>query len=275
MSKPVAEMLSNLQKEMRSTPKTDLIQAATKGQDPVLLSEKLSLGPSKSPNNIRDTLYLNHQYPDDHWALKPTAEGTAIVYVQYRNTYNYLVKLNPTDKRGYRCLVTYMGTKDSDLQSTFNRPYTAAEQKGLSEVTTLIIEIYKLFGLPIVQSAQAGNNSQCFIEKTSLVQIGNTKEPSQLHTHVWGRGDPKYNYIPKVALEGPLPGQMFDMMAKTPSVPGNEKKVLWEAHELQIALNHFKECLKAFQSTEVYKQEFSELKVDMVTIQQKNTNYRL
>jgi HIT-related len=208
--------------------------------------------------------YIEHKYPENHWALDSTKEGTCIAFVKFRDKYSYAIKLNPTDRRGYRSLVTYLGDNQSDIQSTFNRQYTVAEQRGLSDITTLMVEIYKKIGLPITQTAQAGNNSHSFDETSGITQIGNTKEPSMLHTHVWGRGNPKQEYIPGVPLDGPNPGEMFDMMAKTPSVPGNQKKVPWEKNQLEKGLEIFKNALHEYVNSSEFQQEFGQsLQVDI------------
>ena len=103
--------------------------------------------------------YIEFKYDKDHWALDNTKEGTCLAFVKFRDKYNYAIKLNPTDRRGYRALISYIGEDKIDIQTTFNRQYSVAEQRGLSDVTTFMIEIYKRLGLPIIQTAQAGNNS--------------------------------------------------------------------------------------------------------------------
>jgi hypothetical protein len=208
--------------------------------------------------------YIEHKYPENHWALDSTKEGTCVAFIKVHDKYNYSVKLNPTDRRGYRALVTYVGLDGSDIQSTFNRQYTLGEQKGLSDVTTLMVEVYKKMGLPIVQTAQAGNNSHSLDEALGITQIGSAKEPSMLHTHVWGRGNPKHEYILGVPLDGPKPGEMFDMMAKTPIVPGNEKKIPWEPKQLENGLEIFKKKLYDYANASEFQHEFGKsLKVNI------------
>lgn len=200
--------------------------------------------------------YIEHQYPKDHWALDSTKEGTCVAFVQFKDKYNYAIKLNPTDRRGYRMLVTYIGDDQTNIQSTFNRQYTSAEQRGLSEVTSLMVEVYKKMGLPIVQTAQAGNNSHSMDEISGITQIGSVKEPSMLHTHIWGRGNPKHEYILMVPLDGPKPGEIFDMMAKSPNVPGNEKKIPWDTYQLKNGLQVFKSNLQDYVNSSEFSQEY-------------------
>lgn len=202
--------------------------------------------------------YKQFQYPEDHWALDPTKEGACLALVKFRDKYNYAINLNPTDRRGYRSLIIYMGENNCDIYSTFNRQYTLAEQRGLSDVTNMMMEIYKRLGLPIVQSAQAGNNSHSLDKNTGKVQIGSPKEPCRLHNHVWARGDRQFDYIPGVPLEGPEPGKMFDMMAQTPIVPGNESKVLWEPDQFAKGLIEFTNGIHAYVKSDEFKAEFSE-----------------
>src|SRR5689334_21811769 len=123
-------------------------------------------------NNRQDINYLAYDYPENHWSVKPEKEGTGIAYFTYRNKYRYLVKFNPTDSRGYRILVTYIGEFDKPIQSTFNRTYSIAEQKGLAEVLTFMTAIFKRLGIPLVQTAQAGNNSHSFDVSRDTIQIG-------------------------------------------------------------------------------------------------------
>ncbi|MDR3443292.1 MAG: hypothetical protein P4L65_09760 [Legionella sp.] len=202
--------------------------------------------------------YVHHTYSADHWANDNTKDGTCIGFVTFNNIQIYALKLNPTDRRGYRALVTLIGEDNTNIQTTFNRQYTTAEQRGLSEVTAFVIEIFKKMGLPIVQTAQAGNNSQS-LDESGVTHIGNLKEPSMLHTHIWGRGNPAQEYIPGVPLDGPKPGEMFDMMAKTPSVAGNQKKVSWDPKLLEISLQLFKKLIHEYINSSEFSKEFSGL----------------
>lgn len=201
--------------------------------------------------------YIEFKYDKDHWSLDNTKEGTCIAFVKFRDKYNYAIKLNPTDRRGYRALVSYIGDDKVDIQTTFNRQYTVAEQRGLSDVTTFMIEIYKKLGLPIVQTAQAGNNSHSLMAESGITQIGSEKEPSMLHTHIWGRGNPEQEFILGIPLDGPKPGEMFDMMAKTPSVPGNQKKIKWEPKQLETGLQVLKKALHDYSHSDEFQQEFA------------------
>lgn len=201
--------------------------------------------------------YIEFKYDKDHWSLDNTKEGTCLAFIKFKNKYNYAVKLNPTDRRGYRALITYVGTDNIDIQTAFNRTYTAGEQLGLSDTTSFMIEIYKKLGLPIVQTAQAGNNSHSLTE-SGITQIGNEKEPSMLHTHIWGRGNPVHEFIAGIPLDGPKPGEMFDMMAKTPSVLGNQKKIKWEPKQLEVALQTFKKILKNYTHSAECKEVFGD-----------------
>lgn len=125
------------------------------------------------------------------------------------------------------------------MKSTINREYTIQEQRGLSLVVERVERAF-LQVVPIAQIFKAGNNSHTFDAETGITYIGNAHEPSFLHTHIIGRGDPKKEYIEGVALEGPTPGLIFDMMAKTVSEPGNDMKVAWKGSEMLKVVN----CLK-------------------------------
>jgi len=152
--------------------------------------------------------------------------------------------MNPTDKRGYRCIVRLI--KNDDMKSTFNRDYTTQEKIGFGLTIQLVADVYARL-LPISQVAIAGNVSQKLDGETGVTLIGGPGEPSLLHAHIFGRGNPEGQYIGNVKLDGPVPGLNFDMMGKTANEPGNNAKVKWAegemeavAKELRVAIENLK-----------------------------------
>jgi hypothetical protein len=146
-------------------------------------------------------------YDDSHWSLK-IDEQYVVRYVKER-IYRFVIMLNPTDCRGYRLLIKYIGNdNDMHIKNTFNRKYTNDERKALLSITSNICTVLETFDL-ITQIEVAGNNSHYFDNLTTYV--GTEKEPSMLHSHVICRGNPFNNYIGSVALRGPEPGQLFNM----------------------------------------------------------------
>jgi hypothetical protein len=208
-------------------------------------------------HNQSKVRYINYQYPEDHWAVSPTKEGTGLALFTFRGKYRYLAKLNPTDSRGYRLLVAYLGKIGDHISTTFNRDYTSEEQIGLLDVTSLLITIYKKLGI-LVHCAQAGNNVHKFDSKLKIISIGTHKEPAILHMHIFGRGDTKREYIPGIPLDGPELGLIFDMRGATANVPGNCEKVKWEPKHLQLALDAIKQSLFDYSKTNDYTNEFGQ-----------------
>lgn len=184
--------------------------------------------------------YQNTCLPD-HWALQPYhLDDPKVVGLAYYKGSEYAIYINPTDKRGYRCIVRLIS--NMDMKSTINRGYTHEEHHGLSLVVGLVENAYRNI-VPIVQTFKAGNNAHEFDLKTRTIRIGKAEEPSILHAHVIGRGDPEAEYIEGVRLDGPNPGLNFDMMGKTMNEPGNDKKVPWDKEEMARVVRSLKSKL--------------------------------
>lgn len=187
--------------------------------------------------NHAEKIYFKGEYKSDHWAIQPyKLEDPKVVALAYFKGNEYAVYMNPTDKRGYRCLARFI--KNEDMLSTINRDYTSQERIGLGLITQLIAEVYSRI-IPIAQTAVAGNNSHKFDKETEITYLGHSEEPSFLHSHIFGRGASK-EYIEGAKLEGPLPGLNFDMMAKTLNEPGNEAKVKWKTGEMEKVVSRLK-----------------------------------
>lgn len=181
---------------------------------------------SSVKNAIVAKQYYPGIYPRDHWALQPyrMEDPKVITLANYKDS-EYAVYANPTDKRGCRCIVRFINNQD--MTSTINREYTHQEQHGLLLVAELVEKAF-LQIFPIVQTFKAGNNSHKFDLETRTIHIGKPEEPSFLHLHIIGRGDPEAEYIPGIKLDGPVPGLNFDMMGKTVDEDGNDRKIKWE-----------------------------------------------
>lgn len=176
---------------------------------------------------IMKTFY-NGTYAADHWALKPydLKDPKVIALAQYKDS-RYAVFLNPTDKRGYRSIAALI--KNEDMASTLNRDYTPQERSGLGLVIQLVSNVYSNI-LPIAQSSILGNNSHKFQGGTTY--LGTPEEPCLLHGHIYGRGNPDFCYVDGVKLDGPAPGQNFDMM---------NGKVKWQNSEMEKVAAAFKQ----------------------------------
>ncbi len=185
-----------------------------------------------------ERVFYDKEYAGQHWAMKQTTPESInfIAKATYKNS-EYAIYLNPSDSRGYRSIVTL--TDSIDPSTTFNRDYTLEESIGLNLLITLVTQVYSKIDL-VSQSSVAGNNSHSFDPNTGIFQIGNSKEPSMLHGHVYGRGNPNGEYIEGVKLGGPAPGEIFDMRGATPNVPGNESKTKWNAGEMEKVTERLK-----------------------------------
>lgn len=182
--------------------------------------------------------YYTGTYNSDHWAMQPyVLEDSKVIGLAYYKDSEYAIYTNPIDKRGYRCIVRFISNKD--MGSTINRDYSPQEQRGLSLVVELVENAFRNL-VPIVQTFKAGNNSHKFDLETRITHIGKAEEPSFLHTHIIGRGDPEAEYIAGIKLDGPIPGLNFDMMGKTLSEPGNDKKVKWNDGDMTKAVYSLK-----------------------------------
>lgn len=172
-----------------------------------------------------EKVYYQGQYASTHWAMKPfTLEDNGVIALLKYHRLQYVVLLHPHDKRGYRCIIRLIDNEH--MASTFNRPFTPKETKGLSIITEAVTQAYETI-LPVAQSFKLGNNSQTFDKRLHRVQFGNAKEPSILHTHVMGRGDPSKDYIPGVPLDGPMLGTLFLFETYDKTVPGNDARKSW------------------------------------------------
>lgn len=213
------------------------------------------LNGKKTPTTIS---YLDYAYPKDHWSIDYTKAGTSIATVTIRGKYHYSIILNPTDCRGYRSIIRFLNDNESDIQAAFNRPYSIAEQRGLNDLTTIMAQIYIKLGL-IPQFSQLGNNSHSYKESSGTIQVGNEDEPSMLHLHMWGRGDPEQEYIEGVPLRGPQPGLMFDLIAKSQTIQINQYAIKWDFNELQKSLDVFKNLLADYIKSSEFKEEFGDI----------------
>lgn len=162
------------------------------------------------------TTFYTGAYPPDHWINDYLNNDYNIVYfaVKYSlfEEYIYVLKLNPNDRRGYRTFVCYYGkikknyfSKENQFDGNVkNRHYTDLEIRGLLDVSNYVMQLYRQLDIPIVQLFITGNDAHSMID--DVVQLGNEKEPILLHSNIIGRGNPRYNYIDTVPLEGSTPG---------------------------------------------------------------------
>ena len=146
--------------------------------------------------------YLSTEYfpvseiPDDHWSIKLDPKY-GIGTVNVLGNHNLWVKINPTDHRGYRIIVQYIGKDIKDIKSTLNRKWTIEETEALFKVGAVMNQFY--YNLDLTpQIYFAGNNSMELVN--SKIIIGR-KEPAMLHIHILGRGNPNEYHIQNSSLK--------------------------------------------------------------------------
>lgn len=204
-----------------------------------------------------DKIYYEGNYPQDHWAIQPyELNDPKVIALAYYKDAEYAVYMNPTDKRGYRCIARFV--KNDDMKSSINRDYSSTERIGLGLIVQLMADVYSRI-TPISQTAVAGNNSHKFDPQTGFTYLGKAEEPSFLHGHIFGRGNPEGRYIDHVKLDGPVPGLNFDMMAKTSSESGNNAKVKWENGDMEKVVARLKSEI------EKIKEEYEESGLIVIT----------
>lgn len=162
----------------------------------------------------------------------------------------YVAHLNPTDKRGCRSIVRMID--NLDMQSTVNREFDESERIGLKMFSHVIQKAYsKIF--PLVQSSEANNNTYWYDTTFDKIVVGTSYEPNFLHEHIWGRGDPNYQYVRGVPLDGPSFGEEFHMKGHTPHIKGNDAKVAWTEAQQKLVVNALR--------SQIEPKQISELKV--------------
>lgn len=180
--------------------------------------------------------FYDKEYDAGHWAhyiSTPKDENFIAELLIYG--VRIILKVNPTDARGYRTLAVLT---DEKMSTTYNREYTIEEHLALSTAMTMLVLAYKEHGI-VAQIYVAGNNSQS-ITANGKIQLGNDKEPSRLHGHVIGRGNPHLAYIADVPLRGPKAGLEFNMRGDG-AEEGNNFKVPWMESKMEAvgaALSH-------------------------------------
>jgi broad specificity phosphatase PhoE len=192
----------------------------------------------ESSKTSNQKIFLKHQYPEEHLAQHTPVDGDKNFIATLKIFgVKIAIRLNETDARGYRALVELV---DDDMSSTFNREYSDAEKSALSLALALMSSVYEDLGMA-ANTEIAGNNTQS-LTKSGILQIGNEKEPSLLHGHLIGRGNPKTCYINEVPLRGPVAGKLFNMRGDGED-EGNSAKVQWNEREMEEVANRLVQLL--------------------------------
>lgn len=204
------------------------------------LSESKSLTSNTSSStktNNNAFQFFKHTYSPTHWAmhLPNLKDNNFIAKLKIDGSY-FILMLNATDARDYRGIARLVTEKEEDITTTFNRQYTIDETLALFTALTIFSQAYQNLGL-VCQISIAGNNSQS-TDKNGFTQIGNEDEPSLLHGHTIGRGDPKTAFIGNVTLKGPKNGLEFNLRGNGKE-EGNKKKETWNQDDLVLVATTF------------------------------------
>ena len=106
---------------------------------------------------------------------------------------------------GYAIVVAL--TDRQDMSRILNRAPIKREYEVIMLAATQVAGAYLTLGL-IPSMELLGNNSHGIGPEGGL-ELGNKTEPSSLHVHLIGRGDPKRCYIGNVPLRGAPPGDVM------------------------------------------------------------------
>lgn len=151
--------------------------------------------------------YPTTDIPDTHWAINCEKEYKVGVFGV--DGVEVLVKINPSDCRGYR-MIAQLYSSD-DMKKTLNREWTVTEMNAVLKMGAILSKFYFEIGL-FPQIYFAGNNSMeaiNYIENTTIL-LGK-KEPSMMHIHVLGRGITGNEYVKGVTYIGPKIGLEFNL----------------------------------------------------------------
>ena len=181
--------------------------------------------------------YVKHKYSNNHWSVCTESLrkfGICVVRCHYRI---YVVLLHPLDRTSYRLIVRIYSASNKTIRTTFNRESSTGEIHGLFEVLGKISNMLSdqgLFGQVLI----LGSNSSTFNKETGKTILGLKEEPHFLHGHIFFRGNPKYEYISGVPLEGIEPGRNLQIASKKSKL---YTRISWNDKELQSALAYFKQ----------------------------------
>lgn len=186
--------------------------------------------PEAETHTEEKLIFGKYTYAQEHWANHvPTVEDDFHIAVLEIASIQIALTLSPDDSRGYRTIARLIDPQN--MYSTFNRQYTISEKLALYTAVSALSSVYESYQIS-VQVQLNGNNSQC-VTNNGMMQVGVAKEPSILHAHIIGRGNPNHCYVGNVPLRGPNIGVAFDGRGKNAQEEGNTKRA-WDRAELKI-----------------------------------------
>jgi len=153
-------------------------------------------------------------YPLSHWARKVQMDFLIKRYDSpLLDDGTYMIHyLNPSDRNGYRSILKFFNDDQSKLEKLWNRQASIEEYNALYSVIPEICMSYVKLGL-FPQVFMLGNNSHNFFEGKMI--LGCDNEPCFAHVHIYGRGDPTYQYVHGIPLGGVVPGKDVNLRDKS------------------------------------------------------------
>eukprot|EP00466_Bigelowiella_natans_P000688 jgi/Bigna1/46066/estExt_Genewise1.C_10474 len=170
-------------------------------------------------------------YPPTHWCrtvMPATSERfIAVLKVTDDSACSREVLVLLKSAEGYATVCALTDRKNPT--QIFNRVPSQQEYEAVSMAASQVAAAFLRLGI-YPQMELLGNNSHYFNEAKGVLELGNTKEPYSPHFHVYGRGDPKHEYVKGVPLRGSTPYKVM--------IPRNraEKFEKGEAVKVAIAL---------------------------------------
>lgn len=181
-------------------------------------------------NNI--IVPFEYEYPIDHWSNK--LDDTIVLIKSNCGKYITHVKLNPTDRRCYRMIVTTYplsksGEPDIKLVHNIN-PKSELFFNLINISTQISVKIQYLISQYdfVTQFSFAANNSMEEIDNNLI--LGNIREPFFPHIHLIVRGTKNSNLFGCKYI-GPELGELFNM---------REGKVKWDDQIKEELKNNLK-----------------------------------
>ena len=148
-------------------------------------------------------------YPPSHWAkqIMPVEDAKFVAVLEVTDSIGqkHQVLVLVRSAEGYAIVVAM--TDRQDMSRILNRAPIKREYEVIMLAATQVAGAYLTLGL-IPSMELLGNNSHGIGPEGGL-ELGNKTEPSSLHVHLIGRGDPKRCYISNVPLRGAPPGDVM------------------------------------------------------------------
>jgi len=177
----------------------------------------------------KDTDRKSAVYPPSHWCrtVMPATSERFIAVLKVTDdsgsSREVLVLLKSAEGYATVCALT----DRNDPTQILNRVPTQQEYEAVSMAASQVAAAFLRLGI-YPQMELLGNNSHYFNEATGALELGNTREPYSPHFHVYGRGDPAFEYVKGVPLRGSTP---YEVM-----IPRDRAEKFREGEAMKVAV---------------------------------------